>query len=46
MKILVFGSLNIDHNYKMEHIVLEKETVFANQYFVVAGGKGLNASIA
>ena len=46
MKILVFGSLNIDHDYHMDHIAKEKETIFAKEYSVVAGGKGLNASIA
>ncbi len=46
MKILVFGSLNIDHNYQLDHIVKEKETTFANEYSVASGGKGLNASIA
>lgn len=46
MKILVFGSLNIDHDYHMDHIAKEKETIFAEEYSVVAGGKGLNASIA
>ncbi|MDO4378817.1 MAG: ribokinase [Erysipelotrichia bacterium] len=46
MKILVFGSLNIDHNYQMQHIVSEKETIFAHKYSLAAGGKGLNASIA
>lgn len=46
MKILVFGSLNIDHNYQMQHIVTEKETTFAKEYSIAAGGKGLNAAIA
>jgi len=46
MKILVFSSLNIDHDYHMDHICKEKETTFADSYQVVAGGKGLNAAIA
>ncbi len=46
MKIIVFSSLNIDHDYHMQHIVQPKETIFASQYTVVAGGKGLNAAIA
>ena len=46
MEILVFGSLNIDHDYHMNHICMPKETTFADEYTVVAGGKGLNASIA
>ncbi|MGI6607911.1 MAG: ribokinase [Erysipelotrichaceae bacterium] len=46
MKILVFSSLNIDHNYYVKHIARPKETIFAQEYRVVAGGKGLNAAIA
>ena len=46
MEILVFGSLNIDHDYHVHHICMPKETTFADEYTVVAGGKGLNASIA
>ncbi len=46
MKILVFSSLNIDHNYYVKNIAKPKETIFANEYIVASGGKGLNASIA
>ena len=46
MKILVFSSLNIDHNYYVKNIAKPKETIFAKEYNVVAGGKGLNAAIA
>ena len=46
MKILVFGSLNIDHTYRMDHIVQPKETAFADSYQQAAGGKGLNQAIA
>ncbi|MDI9540881.1 MAG: ribokinase [Bacillota bacterium] len=46
MKILVFSSLNIDHNYYVKNIAKPKETIFASEYNVVSGGKGLNASIA
>ncbi len=46
MKILVFGSLNIDHDYIVDHISREKETMTVTDYHVVAGGKGLNQSIA
>lgn len=46
MKILVFGSTNIDHNYKMQHIARPKETVTSLGYEVHAGGKGLNQAIA
>lgn len=46
MKLLVFGSLNIDHDYHVQHIARPKETLTASSYEVVAGGKGLNAAIA
>lgn len=46
MKILVFGSLNIDHVYQVKKIVLEKETIQALSYQTYCGGKGLNQAIA
>ena len=46
MKILVFGSTNIDHNYRLDHIARPKETISAESYEVHAGGKGLNQAIA
>ena len=46
MKILVFGSTNIDHNYQMEHIARPKETVTSLGYEIHPGGKGLNQAIA
>ncbi len=46
MKILVFGSLNIDYDYHLDHIARPKETIVAKSYEVVPGGKGLNQSIA
>lgn len=46
MKILNFGSLNIDHVYDMEHFVKAKETVSAMNYHLQIGGKGLNQSVA
>ena len=46
MKILVFGSTNIDHNYQMEHIAKPKETVTSLGYEIHPGGKGLNQAIA
>ena len=46
MKILNFGSCNIDYVYSIDHIVKagETETTFDMQIF--PGGKGLNQSIA
>jgi len=46
MKILNFGSLNIDIVYAVEHIVKPGETISAPSRALHAGGKGLNQSVA
>ena len=46
MKVLNFGSLNIDNVYRVQHIVRPGETLSALSNAVFAGGKGLNQSIA
>lgn len=46
MKLLVFGSLNIDHVYQLPHLVREGETLASTRYDRNAGGKGLNQAIA
>ncbi len=46
MKILNFGSCNIDYVYSLSHIVKEGETLHSNQLNIFPGGKGLNQSIA
>ena len=46
MKILNFGSLNIDHVYSVDHFARPGETLGARQYRQFAGGKGGNQSIA
>ena len=46
MRILNFGSLNIDHVYSVEHFVAPGETLSVTAYSKNAGGKGLNQSIA
>lgn len=46
MKILNFGSLNIDKTYSVPHIVQEGETISSLAYQEFVGGKGLNQSIA
>ena len=46
MKILNFGSCNIDMVYAMNHIVLQGETQTSERVDRFAGGKGLNQSIA
>ena len=46
MKVLNFGSCNIDFVYSTPHIVRPGETVSASRLDQFAGGKGLNQSIA
>jgi ribokinase len=46
MKIINFGSLNIDRVYQVEHLVRPGETITSQQYQEFCGGKGLNQSIA
>lgn len=46
MKILNFGSLNIDYIYRVRHIGAPGETLAAASREVFCGGKGLNQSIA
>jgi ribokinase len=46
MKILNFGSLNIDYVYSVDHIVQPGETEASENLQVICGGKGLNQSIA
>ncbi len=46
MKILNYGSLNIDHVYRVPHLSAPGETLSSTQYERCLGGKGLNQSIA
>ena len=46
MKILNFGSLNLDYVYRVHHFVGPGETLSAASRNVLPGGKGLNQSIA
>lgn len=46
MKILCYGSLNIDRVYQVEHFVREGETIRSLKMKTFCGGKGLNQSIA
>lgn len=46
MKIVNFGSCNIDYVYKLHHIVKVGETEQSSHRDVFPGGKGLNQSIA
>lgn len=46
MKILNFGSCNIDYVYSLDHIVTVGETEKTHRLEIFPGGKGLNQSIA
>ena len=46
MRVLNFGSLNLDYVYQVPHFVQAGETLSAISQTVKAGGKGLNQSIA
>ena len=46
MKILCFGSLNLDYVYQVDHILAPGETLTAKSFQIFDGGKGLNQAIA
>lgn len=46
MKVLNFGSLNLDYVYAVEHMVMAGETLASKEMNTFCGGKGLNQSIA
>ncbi len=46
MKILDFGSLNLDHFYSVDHIVEPGETEDTLAIETLSGGKGLNQAVA
>lgn len=46
MKILNFGSLNIDYVYEVNEFVKKGETISSARLSIYPGGKGLNQSIA
>lgn len=46
MKILNFGSINIDYVYIVDHIVKEGETISSRNLKTFFGGKGFNQSLA
>ncbi len=46
MRVLNFGSLNLDYVYRVDHFVRPGETLPSLSRSVKAGGKGLNQSIA
>ena len=46
MPIYNYGSINIDHVYRVPHLVRPGETLSSQHYQQVLGGKGANQSIA
>ena len=46
MKVLVFGSANIDRTYHVHHFVDAMETISADKMESFCGGKGFNQAIA
>ena len=46
MKVLNFGSLNIDYVYSLDHFVQKGETISSEALHIFPGGKGLNQSVA
>ena len=46
MRVLNFGSLNLDYVYQVDHFVRPGETLSATSRAVKPGGKGLNQSVA
>jgi len=46
VKVLNYGSLNIDYVYSVDHIAQIGETILSDSLKTFCGGKGLNQSIA
>lgn len=46
MRYLVFGSLNIDRTYSVDHFVRPGETMSADHMALYCGGKGFNQAVA
>ena len=46
MKVLNYGSLNVDYVYSVDHIIVGRRNTALLQVGVFSGGKGLNQSIA
>ena len=46
MKVFNFGSINIDHIYRIPHFTRPGETLASDHYKMMLGGKGANQSIA
>lgn len=46
LAIWTFGSINLDHVYRVPHLVAAGETLAAHSYHIGLGGKGANQSVA
>ena len=46
MKVIVFGSFNIDKVYSMPHLPEKGETLYCSGFEIHVGGKGLNQAIS
>ena len=46
MKVLNFGSINLDYNYRVPYLGRPGETISATSFQIMAGGKGANQSVA
>ena len=46
MKVLNFGSLNLDYVYDVDHFVMAGETISSNSLIMNLGGKGFNQAVA
>jgi ribokinase len=46
MKVLVFGSVNKDYVYSVDHIVRPGETISCSESSIFWGGKGFNQAVA
>ena len=46
MRVVNFGSLNIDYVYRVDHFVQPGETMSAQSLQIQCGGKGLNQTVA
>ena len=46
MRVLVFGSMNIDRTYTVQHFVRAGETLTAEKMGLFCGGKGFNQAVA
>lgn len=45
MKVLNYGSLNVDYVYSVDHIIVGGETQHSSKLEVFSGGKGLETSL-